>query len=67
MIILSAQISGMANSAVFLFRVVTIFNNKESNNIYFSANASTLLNHGFSTRQFILFQIQIDILKVWTD
>ena len=42
-IILSAHISGTANTADFLSGVDTILNNNESNNIYFSANASTFL------------------------
>ena len=40
-IILSTHISSIANTAVSLLSVVDVLNNNESNNIYFSANAST--------------------------
>ena len=40
--ILSAHISGMANSAVSLFGVVTNLNSRESNRIYLYAKVSTL-------------------------
>ena len=36
------HISGTANNAVSFSGVVTILNNKESSNIYFSANVSAL-------------------------
>ena len=42
-IILFAHISGMANTAVSLSGVDTIFNNNESNQMYFSASTSTFL------------------------
>ena len=42
-IILSAHISSIANTAVSLSVVDVILNNNESNNIYFSAKASILL------------------------
>ena len=41
--ILSAHISGMANTATSFSGVTIILNNIKSNNIYFSANASTFL------------------------
>ena len=41
--ILSAHDSGMANTAASLSGVTLILNNNESNNIYFSASASTFL------------------------
>ena len=41
MIILSIHISSIANTAVSFSGIVDILNNKESNNTYFSANAST--------------------------
>ena len=37
---LSTHVSGMANTAVSLFGVADILNNKESHNIYFSASTS---------------------------
>ena len=40
-IILSAQVSGIANSAVSFSDVVTSLNNKESSKIYFSRGVST--------------------------
>ena len=40
---LSAHISGMANTAASLSGVTLILNNNESNNIYFSASVSTFL------------------------
>ena len=42
-IILSARVSSIANTAISLSGVDIIMNNNESNNIYFSANASTFL------------------------
>ena len=41
-IIFTVHISGIANSAVSFSGVVIILNNSESNNIYLSANTSTL-------------------------
>ena len=41
--ILSAHICGMANTTASLSGVTAILNNNESNNIYFSASASTFL------------------------
>ena len=41
--ILSAHISGMANTAASLSGVTVILNNNESNRIYSSANTSTFL------------------------
>ena len=41
-IILSVHISGVTNTAVSFSGVVIILNNNESNNIYLSANISTL-------------------------
>ena len=41
-IMLSAHVSGIANSAVSFLGVVTSLNNNESSSIYFSANVSTL-------------------------
>ena len=41
MIILLAQVSGIANSAVSFLGMVTSLNNMESNKIHFSANMST--------------------------
>ena len=45
------HISGIANNAASFFGVETILNNKESSNIYFSANVSILLNCSLSARQ----------------
>ena len=41
--ILSAHDSGMANTAASLSGMTVILNDNESNNIYFSASASTFL------------------------
>ena len=41
--ILSVHVSGIANTAVSLSGVDIFLNNNKSNNIYFSANASTFL------------------------
>ena len=40
---LSTHVSGIANTAISLSSLVDILNNNESNNMYFSANASTFL------------------------
>ena len=41
--ILLVHVSGIVNTAASLSGVTVILNNKESNNIYFSASASTFL------------------------
>ena len=46
-IILSAHVSGIVNSAVSLPSIVVNLNNNESNIIYFSASNSTLLIAAF--------------------
>ena len=40
-LVLSAHVSGIGSSAVYFSGVVTILNNKESNNTYLSASTST--------------------------
>ena len=57
-IILSAQFSGTANTAVSFSGIGVILNKNESNNIYCSANVSTFLIAALQLGN--LFSIDID-------
>ena len=65
--ILSAQISGMANTAASLSGVTIVLNNNESNNIYFSASASTFLIPTLELGKMLWYKYRYTSLKYILD
>ena len=64
-IILSAQVSGFANSAVSLLGVVTSLYNKESKKLYFSANVSIFCIADLVLDNLFCVRCKYKSLKCW--